>query len=156
MGTKAPSLSYRISVISRFQRTRFDMRAHTMGITRSQWRTIHAISDEEGASQHRIAELIEVGDVTASRLVDRLVDSGWVERRADPGDRRSHRLYLTPLARPLLEQLSKLADDEERLALAGISAEDVATAMSVLEQVAANLEAVRHERCVAVASGKPA
>jgi hypothetical protein len=36
--------------------------------------------------------------------VDRLVEAGLVERRAIPGDRRSHALHLTPRGRELAER----------------------------------------------------
>lgn len=135
------SISYRISLISRLQRTRFDARARSLGITRAQWRAFYAISCEEGASQRRIAELIEVTEVTAGRLIDRLIDSGWVERRADVTDRRTHRMYLTPLAATMLERLAMLGADEDAIALAGIGEADRAVALRVLNQVVANLEA---------------
>jgi MarR family transcriptional regulator for hemolysin len=134
------TISYRISLISRLQRTRFDARARSLGITRAQWRAIYAISHEEGASQRRIAEMIEVTDVTAGRLIDRLVDNGWVERRADLTDRRTHRIHLTSLAAPLLEKLAALGADEEAIALAGISEEDRAATLAVLNRVSENLE----------------
>lgn len=137
------SLSYRVSILSRLQRTRFDLRARSIGITLAQWRAINAISKEEGVSQRRVAELIEVGDVTAGRLIDRLLSNGWVERRDDPADRRTHCLYITGAAQPLLARLKTLACDEEALAIDGIAAADVATALAVLDQVTTNLERAR-------------
>jgi len=137
---KGHSISYRISLVGRMQRTRFDARARSMGITLAQWRAIHAISREEGASQRRIAEMIEVTDVTAGRLIDRLVESGWVERRADASDRRTHRMHLTPLGRPLLDRLAELAANEDVVALAGIDPAAIATALAVLDRVIANIE----------------
>jgi MarR family transcriptional regulator for hemolysin len=135
------SISYRISLIARLQRTRFDARARSLGITRAQWRAFYAISREQGASQRRIAEMIEVTDVTAGRLIDRLIDSGWVERRADATDRRTHRMHLTPLADAMLERLAALGADEDAIALAGISDADRAVTLAVLNRVAENLEA---------------
>ncbi|MET0377207.1 MAG: MarR family transcriptional regulator [Rhizorhabdus sp.] len=130
-----------MSLIARLQRTRFDARARSLGITLAQWRAIFAISCEEGTSQRGIAQMIEVSDVTTGRLIDRLVDNGWAERRADPNDRRSHRVYLTRLAGPMLDELAALARDEDSIALAGISAEERAIVASVLDRVVANLEA---------------
>lgn len=138
---KIASISYRISLIARLQRTRFDARAGSLGITLAQWRAVHAVSREEGASQRRIAEMIEVSDVTAGRLIDRLVEGGWVVRRADATDRRTHRMHLTPLAGPLLARLSELGANEEAGALAGIDPAALETTIAVLERVIANLEA---------------
>jgi DNA-binding MarR family transcriptional regulator len=134
------SVSYRISLIGRMLRTRFDARARSLGITLAQWRAIHAISCDEGASQRTIAEMIEVGEVTAGRLIDRLVDGGWVERRADLSDRRTHRMHLTPLAVSLIDRLGELSANEDAVALAGIDPAEIEAALSVLDRVIANLE----------------
>lgn len=139
------SLTLKISVIARMLRTRFDTRARSIGITRAQWRTIAAVRRAEGAPQRRIAEMLEVGDVTAGRLIDRLSDEGWIERRPDPADRRAYRVYLTPEAAPVLERLSALGADEERRAFAGIDPEELDLLGDILDRIAANL----HVRCTA-------
>lgn len=137
---KRTGLSFQISRISRLQRNRFDQRARSLGVTLSQWRAIYAISQEAGASQRRIADTLEIGDVATGRLIDRMVESGWVERRDDPADRRMHRLYLTSAALALLDRLSALGADEEAMALSGIDRADVERALAVLGQVIGNLE----------------
>lgn len=134
------TISLRISLAARLQRKRFDMRARTMGMTLAQWRAIHAVSRAEGATQRSIAEAMDVGDVTASRLVDRLVEKGWIERRVDQYDRRAHRLYLTSAATPLLAQLTMLGEDEQRNQLAGVTREELAMVSDILDRMIANLE----------------
>jgi MarR family transcriptional regulator for hemolysin len=39
-------------------------------------------------------------------MIDRLCDSGLIERRSDPNDRRAKRLFLTPAAKPVLEKVT--------------------------------------------------
>ena len=56
----------------------------------------------EGARQNELAALLEVENVTLGRHIDRLEESGWVERRSDPSDRRAWRLYLDEKSRPRL------------------------------------------------------
>ena len=72
-------------------------------------------------------------------MVDRLQDAGLVERRADAADRRSWRLYLTPRAHELLEQLRPLAEAMIDEALAGIDAADRDRLNQLLEKVRQNL-----------------
>mgnify|MGYP001404745075 CR=1 FL=1 len=76
----------------------------------------------------------------AARLVDRLVEKGWIERRVDQYDRRAHRLYLTPAATPLLAQLTMLGEDEQRNQLAGVTREELAMVSDILDRMIANLE----------------
>lgn len=133
------SLTLKISVIARMLRKRFDSRARGIGLTRAQWRTIAAVHRAQGATQRRIADLLEVGDVTAGRLIDRLNDTGWIERRPDPDDRRAYRLYLSEAATPMLEQLTALGADEQRLAFEGLSDADLDRLRDILDRIAVNL-----------------
>lgn len=116
------------------------MRARAMGMTLAQWRAIYAVSRAEGATQRSIADAMDVGDVTAGRLIDRLVEKGWIERRVDEYDRRVHRLHLLPAAMPLLAQLATLGEDEQRNQLAGVTREELAMVSDVLDRMIANLE----------------
>ncbi len=129
----------KISLLSKALRGRFDARARTIGVTRAQWLTIAAVRRREGATQRQIAEMLDVGDVTIGRLIDKVCEQGWVERRPDPADRRAHRVFLTPKAMPVLEKLDLLADDEERRALAGLTEAEVAQFSALLDHVLANL-----------------
>jgi MarR family transcriptional regulator for hemolysin len=133
------SLSFKLSVIARALRNSFDHRSRGTGLTRAQWRTIAIVRLAEGSTQHRLARLLDVGDVTASRMIDRLCDDGLIERRRDPEDRRAHRIYLTPAATPLLEQLQELATAEESRAFDGISAAEQAELHRLLDRILGNL-----------------
>lgn len=115
------TVAMQISLIARLQRRRFDERSRDMGLTLSQWRGIAAIRMEPGATQHRIATILEVGDVTAGRMIDKLCEEGFVERREDPNDRRANRIYPKATGAAVFDQLSKLGEDEARIAHEGLS-----------------------------------
>src|SRR6266851_375900 len=59
-----------------------------LDISMQQLRALYLLRDEDEASVGRLAELFGVGLPAASLLADRLVRSGFVERRDDPADRR--------------------------------------------------------------------
>ena len=137
------TMGIRISYIARMLRTRFDLRARSLNLTRAQWQTIATISHFEGATQREIAEKLEVGSVTVGRLVERLEQAGWIDRRADKADRRAYRLYMHPKSKPMLKQLAALGADEERIAFDGISEEERARMAMLLDRIIANLEGNR-------------
>jgi DNA-binding MarR family transcriptional regulator len=65
-----------------------------------------------------VAELsITVGG--ASKIVDRIETSGYCARNANPGDRRSSIITLTPAGKRLLPRLTAAVDDELRTRLGG-------------------------------------
>src|SRR6185312_9092938 len=81
--------------VSRRQVQRFEEHARALSLTLSQCRTLVRLSENEGASQARLAMLADVEPMTMVRTLDRMEADGLVERRADPADRRARRLYLT-------------------------------------------------------------
>lgn len=133
------SLGFLISDVSRLLRKRFDERARLIGVTRQQWRTLSVLKRNEGSNQGMLAELLEVEPITLGRMIDRLEEAGWVERRRDPGDRRVWRIHLTEAAQPILLQLKGIADALFVDAAEGIGAEDQAKLHALLEQLRSNL-----------------
>jgi DNA-binding MarR family transcriptional regulator len=141
------SFASQVSLITRLLRKRFDERARDLALsdgetlTRPQWRMLGAIHLQEGATQREIAERLEIGPVAAGQTIDRLEEARWVERRADPADRRVKRLYVTDAAMPVLAKLGLLADSEDQRAIVGIPAEDMARLSALLDDVIRNLMA---------------
>jgi DNA-binding MarR family transcriptional regulator len=136
------SLGFLLSDVSRLMRRRFDERARQVGATRAQWRTLITLSRNEGINQGGLAELLEVEPITLCRMIDRLEESGLVERRRDPADRRAWLLFLTEKSRPLLEDLKEVAQEMIEQALAGIGESDRERLTAVLDTIRANLIAL--------------
>lgn len=124
---------------SRLLRRSFDVRARDIGVTRAQWQVLTTLLRHEGVNQGGLAELLDVDPITVCRMVDRLQDAMLVERRADPADRRSWRLFLTPRAHDLLAQLRPLADALIEEALAGIDLAERDQLRDLLDRVRENL-----------------
>lgn len=128
-----------LSDSSRLLRRAFDARARGAGMTRPQWQVLTTLRRSQGLNQAGLADQLEVEPITVCRMVDRLQEAGYVERRADPSDRRSWRLYLTPRAEGLLAQLRPLADALVEEALEGVTAEERETLRTALEKIRENL-----------------
>ena len=84
--------------------------------------------------------------ITLTRLLDKLCDSGLIERRPDPTDRRAKRLFLTAAARPLLERLSIFGEETVAGALAGVGGDSIAQMVSELGVVKENLRRLIQQR----------
>ncbi len=115
-------IAFSIIDVARLLKTYADQRARQYGMTRAQWAVLFRLDRSEGLKQSELAEILDLQPITLTRLLDRLAANGLIERRADPNDRRANRLFLTPAARPLLEQLSTLGEDMMATVLAGLDA----------------------------------
>ena len=140
--------------VARMLRTYADHKASQFGITRAQWVVLVRLDRFEGLKQAELAEMLDLQPITLTRLLDKLCDSGLIERRPDPDDRRVKRLFLTSAARPLLEQLASLGEDTMASALEGVTPEDVERMVSQLEIVRENLRRLIHSRNAHTATGE--
>jgi DNA-binding MarR family transcriptional regulator len=134
-----PSFFYQLYDATRQLRTQFDRRATRLGLTRAQWRALKTISRFEGLSQAELADHLELEPIPVGRVVDRLEKSGFVERRADPADRRRWRLYLEPKAHAVVDDMEVIARDLRADALRGIDRAAVEAMLDVLARIRANL-----------------
>ncbi|GJE55670.1 MarR family winged helix-turn-helix transcriptional regulator [Methylobacterium thuringiense] len=76
----------------------------TLGLSIPQFDVLSTLTEREGLTQQELAGRLYVTKGNVSGLIDRLVEAGLVERRAIPGDRRSHALYLTAAGSDLAQQ----------------------------------------------------
>ena len=113
-------IAVNIMDVARMLRTYADQRARQFGISRAQWVVLIRLDRSEGLKQSELAEILDLQPISLTRLLDRLAENGLIERRADPNDRRANRLYLTPAARPLIEQLGTLGLDMMETVLDGL------------------------------------
>src|SRR5216683_6649496 len=113
-------VAFNINDVARLPKTYADQRARDFGMTRAQWAVLARVERSEGLKQCELADTLDLQPITLTRLIDRLCDSGLIERRSDPDDRRAKRLYLTPAARPVLDRLMRLGKDMMTTVLAGI------------------------------------
>src|SRR5258708_2841649 len=132
-------LAFAINDVARLLRTYADHAAARYGMNRAKWAVLARLDRFEGLKQAELAEMLDLQPISLTRLLDGLADSGLIERRPDPDDRRAKRLYLTADARPLLERLTELGEDLMETALAGLDRAEVAALLARLSTVKENL-----------------
>src|SRR5882757_7327876 len=130
---------FTLGELARLVRAYADKQAARHGITRAQWAVLAKVERTEGLKQSELAELMEMQPITLTRLIDRLCDNGWIERRSDDSDRRVNRLYLRKAARPLLGKLSGLRSELTATAMAGINPTDAHRLLAQLETIKENV-----------------
>jgi MarR family transcriptional regulator for hemolysin len=133
------SFGFLLHDIARLMRKTFDQRARSLGLSRAQWQLLVHLSRHEGINQSGLAEILEIENITLGRLVDRMEEAGWVERRADPRDRRARLLYTSEKVAPVMERMRELAEATRNEALAGLSLAQRDALIDTLIQVRGNL-----------------
>ncbi|WBH15991.1 MarR family winged helix-turn-helix transcriptional regulator [Sphingomonas radiodurans] len=135
----ADTFGFLLSDTARLLARRFDERARQHGATRAQWKALLHISRQEGINQGGLADMLDVEPITLCRMIDRMEDSGLVERRRDPRDRRAWQLFLTEKAHPVLEEMRSTAGELMGQALRDVSAAQVDQITETLNRIRENL-----------------
>ena len=126
---------------------RYDQRAKSLGLTRAQTQLLAYLLYHEGINQARLADLLEIEPISLARLLDRMEQAGWVERRPDPKDRRAWLLYTTEKLKPVFTKMVEIGKEVRAEALAGLSEEERDQILGMLLRVRRNLsEKGREER----------
>src|SRR4030088_465640 len=98
-------LGFLIHDVSRLRRSAFDRCLKALNVTRSQWWVLAYLSRQDGMTQTRLAEELDVGKVAMGGLIDRLEKGGLVRRASDELDRRIKRIFLEPLSKKLIAKM---------------------------------------------------
>ncbi len=125
--------------VARLMRTVFDRRVKALGLTRPQWLAIVRLNRRPGASQSELADMMEIERAPVGKIVDRLEERGWIERRPDPMDRRINRIFLTDRGARVHAAIWPIAQSTVSDALVDLSEADVMRLTQLLARVKSRL-----------------
>ncbi|HSC68924.1 MAG TPA: MarR family transcriptional regulator [Cellvibrio sp.] len=114
-------------------------------LTLAQARALLGVFRWQGIRQVDLADFMEIQPISLARLLDQLAESGLVERRPDPKDRRAFQLYLTPEAAPIVKIIKEASCEFQDKALAGFTAEQRNALLFGLNKLRENLTLLSKE-----------
>jgi DNA-binding MarR family transcriptional regulator len=132
-------LGFLIHDAARLLRKRFEAKGSAYGLSAAQWRLLVRLVKEEGVAQARLAELLEIEPISVSRLLDRMEEGGWIERRQDASDRRVRMIFPTDKSREAFAAIKSVAGEVYDLALAGLTESEKLTLVKGLNTIIGNL-----------------
>ncbi|MGI0493662.1 MarR family winged helix-turn-helix transcriptional regulator [Alkalinema pantanalense CENA528] len=103
-----------------------------------QFRLLAYLEQQPGSSLSKVAEYLDVTKATASTTIERLVQSGHVDRSVDPQERRYVRLQLTDHGLQELEAMRQMIRNQLAALLASLPPEQLAsigTSLQILYQI---------------------
>ncbi|NOZ43537.1 MAG: MarR family transcriptional regulator [Alphaproteobacteria bacterium] len=129
------TLGFLIHNVARLIRKRFEQRAVDYGLSAAHWRLLFWGAKEEGQSQARLAEFLEIEPISVSRLLDRMESCGWIERRSSIEDRRVRSIHLSQRAREVFPHVRGMAEevyDEALASMTGIQKDALIEALKIM------------------------
>lgn len=92
--------------------------ARETGVSVAEWRILACLVGGEPVPVGQLAQWVLAPQPTVTRQLDRMQRKGWVERSADPSDRRLTLALITPAGQALAAQLVQQARQHEQRVLA--------------------------------------
>jgi MarR family transcriptional regulator, transcriptional regulator for hemolysin len=136
---------YRLADNSRLLRRLFDERVRSLGLTAPQARLLLALDHNPDENQVFYADRLEIEPITLTRIIDRLEEAGWIERRSDPADRRARILHLTDKSRTIVTRLRGIVAGLFEDMLEGFDPAERTMFAGMLERIGTNLAAARQQ-----------
>jgi len=111
-------------------------------VTHEEIMVLMLLRQDDGLTQTHIAKVLAKDKAVITRLLNRLVQKGYVERLPDKSDRRLVRAFLTTEGTGLSQQLFPMVLDYVSEVLNGVEQQEFDSTFRVLRQILNNLEAI--------------
>lgn len=94
----------------------------------------------DGVTQKEITDMLYVSKSTTSKMINNLVDKGYLRKEKDPVDKRATRIYLTEKKDDVKDLFKKIDERAESKMLEGFEGEEKEELRSYLERILENLQ----------------
>jgi MarR family transcriptional regulator for hemolysin len=136
-------LGLTIGEVARCWRTKLNERLRPLGLSQSRWMVLlHLSKRGDGVVQKALAEWLGIEGPTLVRILDRMTEDGWIERRASTTDRRAKTVHLTERASAVIRQINQVAAQLRSELLVEVDPDDIDACMRVLRQIKHTAERV--------------
>lgn len=128
-----------VSALRRELRRVYDRELAPTGLSLAYAHPLVLIAEHPTLSQRELAERLEIEGPTLVRLLHQLGAMGLVKREQNPNDHRANTLHLTTAGRATAKRLRRAIDGVRARILAGVSDDELADALRVLDAVRTSL-----------------
>jgi DNA-binding MarR family transcriptional regulator len=114
------------------------LKANGFDITLDQWLILNTIIENPNISQNEIAEKVFKDKASVARIIELLVQNGFLTRSIHPTNRRMFQLSITDKGNETIEKLSGLVQVFRKNAVLGISPDVLKETQSIMKTIIAN------------------
>lgn len=109
-------------------------------LAKGQYLYLVRIVENPGIIQEKLAEMIKVDRTTAARSIKKLEINGFIDKRDDEHNQKIKKLFPTEKGERVHHFIRRENDHSDKVALAGLSEEEVEIIHVLLQKVRKNIE----------------
>lgn len=129
-----------IGVIARSLDSIANIEFKELNLTRGQYLYLVRVKENPGIIPDNLSEMIKVDRTTASRAVQKLEESGFIEKRSDSTNKKIKRLFTTKKGNELADFIIKENEYSNEVALKGLTDVEIKTFSHLLSKIKHNTE----------------
>jgi len=130
-------IGYRMRVVSNAVSYSFARQLAGSDVTVAEWVILREMySQDQTTSPSTVANITGLTRGAVSKLIDRLLQKGFVARAESTTDRRYQEIKLTAVAKKLVPKLARIADENDDRFFSVLSDSERKTLMKILIKVA--------------------
>ncbi len=127
-----------VKVVNKF-RCQIGRQLKHLDMTSEQWVVLARLWEADGLNQKELAEKTLKDQANTTRILDKVVKKGWVQRLDAIDDRRAYLIYLTDEGKHVVQTTYPLvAQVKEKLAK-GLTDGEIKTLLTLLDKLSLNL-----------------
>lgn len=123
---------YLLRMVSNAVSHDFARKLSSEGVTVAEWVMLRSLYDEDSIAPSALARKMGMTKGAISKLAERLLGKGLIERHGNPGDQRAHALSLSPAGKRKVPALATLADENDAAFFAHLDDNDRARLRGLL------------------------
>jgi len=125
--------------IGRLQASRLDQMMDQIGLYRGQAILLMILSDQDGLTHSEIAGRLQISPAAATKVIKRLEERSFLQRRPDPSDERVSRVYILDDGKAALAQIQMVFQRINLILTDGFSSEEQEILGVYLTRIHSNL-----------------
>lgn len=126
-------LSYSLAAAHRKLHVELNRELKKMGVQVETWLVLQTLQSGQGYTMTELAEIVLMNPPTLTKLVDRMVADGLVQRQLAPEDNRRVQLTLTYMGAELCTVMTRHADSQNEMIIEMIGEENATMLKEVLK-----------------------
>ncbi|QFR49645.1 MarR family transcriptional regulator [Sulfurimonas lithotrophica] len=103
------SFGYLINRLAITSKNSFNKQIKRYGVSPEQWIILYRVVEKDGIAQKELSDSTFKDQGNLTRMIDKLVEKGYLLRDSDDNDRRSVKLFATQSSKQLVEKIAPLS-----------------------------------------------
>jgi len=134
------SFGYLINRLCVANKNSFNKQIKPYGVSPEQWTVLFRVVEKDGIAQKELSDSTYKDQGNLTRMIDKLVEKGYLLRDTDAKDRRSVKLFATHSSKQLVEKIAPLSQSQNEKLSEGLSEDEKTKLIELLNKAYINIK----------------